>query len=82
MISLQKPQLAGPMVNVIPLDVSKIRGRNRHKSIFARCLAGLLRALHESRRRQGEQVIKRYRHLICLSEMRDARDSDAASGRK
>ena len=47
MIGLQKQQLPGSMVNVIPLDVSKLRRQSR----FARCLAGLLRALHDSRTR-------------------------------
>jgi hypothetical protein len=82
MIGLQRQQLAGSMVNVIPLDVSKIRGKSRHRSLFARCLAGLLRALHDSRRRQGERVIKRYRHLICVSDTQDGQHSDAVSGRR
>jgi hypothetical protein len=75
MIGLQKQQMAG--VNVIPLDPSKLRGKNRHKSLFARCLAGLLRALHDSRRRQGEHVIRRYRHLTCVSDAQGGRHSDA-----
>jgi hypothetical protein len=71
MIGLQKQQLAG--VNVIPLDLSK----TRQKSFFARCLAGLLRALHDSRRGQGERVIRRYRHLTCVSDVQGGRHSDA-----
>jgi hypothetical protein len=82
MIGLQKPQLPGSMVNVIPLDVSKLRRNSRHRSLFARCLAGLMRALHDSRTRQGERVIKRCRHLICVSDTQDAQHSDAVSGRK
>jgi hypothetical protein len=77
MIGLQKQQLAGSMVNVIPLDVSKLRRQSR----FARCLAGLLRALHDSRTRQGERVIKRYRHLTWVSDAQDGQHSDAVSGR-
>jgi hypothetical protein len=30
--------------------------------------AALLRALHESRRRQGERELGRYWHLICMDE--------------
>jgi hypothetical protein len=80
MINLQQPQLAGPMVNVIPFD--KIGRKSRHNSLLARCLGGLLRALHESRRHQSERVIRRYRHLTCVSEMPDVPHSDAESGRR
>ena len=78
MIHMQRPQLAGSMVNVIHLDVSKIR----HRSLLARCVAGLLRALHESRRLQGERVIKRYRHLTCVSDAQGGRHPGAVSDRK
>ena len=78
MMSLQEPQLAGPMANVIPLDASKIR----HRSLLARCVAGLLRALHASRRLEGERVIRRYRHLICVSETQGGSHPDAGAGRR
>jgi hypothetical protein len=81
MISLQRPQLAGSMANIIPFDESRVRGRS--KSLFARCLAGVLRALHDSRMREGERVIRRYRHLICVSDVHDdGRRPDAVSARK
>lgn len=48
----------------IPLDL----GASADKSRLAQWVAGLLRALHESRRRQGEREIRRYRHLICETD--------------
>jgi hypothetical protein len=44
-------------------------GASRGTSRLGRFIEGFLRALHESRRRQGEREIARYRHLICMSDM-------------
>jgi hypothetical protein len=60
-----QPASAGVYVAANSLDVSASRGESR----FARIVARLLQALHESRRRQGEREIARYRHLICESDM-------------
>jgi hypothetical protein len=43
---------------------------NRGNSLFARFFAEFLRAMHESRRLQGEREIARYRHLIGESDDR------------
>jgi hypothetical protein len=44
-------------------------GASRGTSRLSRFIEGFLRALHESRRRQGEREIARYRHVICKSDM-------------
>jgi hypothetical protein len=67
MTNLDQAQPASAQVYVAAnsLDVSA----SRDKSRFARIVGGFLRALHESRRRQSEREIARYRHLICMSDM-------------
>jgi hypothetical protein len=52
------------MAAVIAADGHEAAGQSR----LARWSALLLRALHESRRRQGERELDRYRHLICMDE--------------
>jgi hypothetical protein len=52
------------MAAVIAADEHEAAGQSR----LARWSAALLRALHESRRRQGERELGRYRHLICMDE--------------
>jgi hypothetical protein len=60
-----QPASAGACAAADSLDLSASRDKFR----FGRFVEGLLRALHESRRRQGEREIARYRHLICMSDM-------------
>jgi hypothetical protein len=64
-LDLAQPARAGTCAAADSLDLSASRGKSR----FARFVEGLLRALHESRRRQSEREIARYRHLICMSDM-------------
>jgi len=66
MMHVKKERLAQSAVRIdtIPLDV----GRKPRRSLFARCVARLLQALHESRRRQGQHALARYRHLTSNAE--------------
>jgi hypothetical protein len=64
-LNLAQPATARASAAADSLDLST----SRDKSRFGRFVEGLLRALHESRRRQGEREIARYRHLICMSDM-------------
>jgi len=48
--------------------------RSRFARSVARCVERLLRALHESRRLEGERVMACYRHLNCDSERSDSGD--------
>jgi hypothetical protein len=66
MMHVKKERLAQSAVRIdaIPLDV----GRKPRRSLFARCVARLLQALHESRRRQGQHTLARYRHLTSNAE--------------
>ena len=40
-------------------------GRSRFARLIDQCTRGLLQALHESRRLEGERAIARYRHLVA-----------------
>jgi hypothetical protein len=64
MLDPQRKQLARPTADVIRLDLAP----NHDRSVVGRWFAALLRALHESRRVQGEREIRRYRHLICYTD--------------
>ena len=64
MTDAKREQPVHSAVKVIPLNVRANRGRFR----LPRWIATLLRVLHESRTHQGERVIRRYRHLICMDE--------------
>jgi hypothetical protein len=63
MIDLQHER-ARSVAAVIAVDATEAAGQSR----LARWSAALLRALHTSRRRQGERELVRYRHLICMDE--------------
>jgi hypothetical protein len=67
MISLDDAHPTNAGINAMSRDGSSA-GESHFARPVARCVAGLLRALHESRRRQGEREIARYRHLICGSD--------------
>jgi hypothetical protein len=62
MMHVKTEQLAQSAVRIgtIRLDA----GARPDTSIIAKVVAALLRALHESRRRQGERELARYRHLM------------------
>jgi len=64
MANVKRERSRQSAVEVIPLEVRA----NRRRLRLARWIAALLRLLHESRRHQGDQVIRRYRHLICYSD--------------
>jgi hypothetical protein len=59
------PQAA---IDAMPLDGTANAGASRFARLVARCVARLLWALHESRRRQGERELARYRHLIWKAD--------------
>jgi hypothetical protein len=64
MLHAAHPANAVGDVATMARDRSANRGNARFVGFVARFFAGLVRALHESRRRQGEREIARYRHLI------------------
>ena len=55
---------SSPMADIVPFRAG---GRPR-QSLIGRWAAAILRALHEARQREGARQVRRYRHLICISE--------------
>jgi hypothetical protein len=63
MIDLQ-PTGSRAMAAAVPVNGHEAASQSR----LARWSSVLLRALHESRERQGARELARYRHLICMDE--------------
>ena len=59
------PANAGIDATMAVRDASASVRRSRFACFIVRSVPRLLRALHESRRLEGERVLARYRHLNC-----------------
>jgi hypothetical protein len=66
---MMKPDQARPASAGVYVVANSLISASRDKSRFGRFVEGFLQALHESRRRQGEREIARYRHLMCESDV-------------
>jgi hypothetical protein len=83
MIELHQAQTAsaGSSGAAVARDAGASAGKSRFALMVARCVAGLLEALHESRRREAGRELKRYRHLMWETEYADAEAGMSPSDR-